>query len=1391
MLVHTGARARRRPIAAVSVTALVALALVAAPSTASADEVAPDPSTQAPAALEDSGLHELPTTQAPADAAPDHVLVRFVDGVATRERGSALAAAGVAGQDRVGATGFVEVATDGKVPADVVADLADDDRIADVQLDHVRTASAWTDDPLLDYTWPYLDTVRLPHAWDVAQGTGAVIAVLDTGVAATHEDLVGRVLPGRDFVNGDTDASDDHGHGTMVAGVAAAHGNNGIGIVGAAWDARVLPVKVLGSAGTGSDSAVASGVTWAADQGADVINLSLAGPDPSPVLLAALQYAVAHGSVVVVAAGNAGTEAAQYPAAYAAQVPGVLTVTATDDQGALADLSSWGDATSVAAPGIEVVGPWYQGGYAYGSGTSLAAPLVSGVAAMLAAQNPGWSPAQVGERVQATGRDAGPRGVDPFYGRGVLDAGAALGTRPGIPFDRAVGDDAANDDVPADARPIGLGTAEGTIGAEGDVDWYRFEPGAAAVYQVTVGSVRAGLVVEVRDDSGRLLGAGRPLAAGTTTETHVLFAGAGPFVLGVRAADGSASSAVYDVEVVRAADPAPADTVRFGDRVLLSPDQAFGTPNEVQLRDVTDDGVADLVMTTGEFRAVPGGSTITTALGLAVGREDGRFERLTKLTVYPWFGGSGLTVTDLDADGVTDVVLATDGGLWRITAVGGVLVSHGLLGPAVAYGDVAPSDVDADGDLDLVAAQGDSVQVLRNDGASALVATALPLAAPGSVASVDVDRDGRLDVLTSGGRWFAQQPDGSFVAGAVLDPLADTGRFVVGDTDGDGGADVVAVSASEPTTVLVARADVTSGFVEPIAVAATGGWPVALDDITGDARPDLVTGTRDWAVAVQAPDGTFGGAQTIADTNPADTRWGALPRDADADGDTDLLTLTGGGVAYAPQIPAQDPPGPAVWVWGVTPARHGTGVGVRPTVTVTLARTLAAGAVTGSTVRLRDGLSGVSVPAVRAYDAASGVLSLTPSQDLVPGRHYELLLSGLVDSDGQAQGESFRSWFTVGASGERFSPVEPVRVLDTRSGVGAVGPVAPWEPIDLQLAGVAVPKGATAVVLNVTAVAPTAAGNVRVFPTPASGDGVPLVSNLNVVAGVNQPNLVTVKLGAGSVRLVTDGMSAHLLADLAGYYTQGGATGFVPVSPVRLMDTRNGTGVEQRRVGVGRWVDLRVTGPVPADASAVVLNVTAVRPTGSTNVRVYPAPAPGESQSPPTVSNLNVVAGRDQPNLVTVAIGDGGRVRFYTQTAELDLVADLAGYYSPTGAYGFVALEPTRIADTRDGTGLLSGPLGVGATANLSVTGVAGVPADAAAVVLNVTAVAPQAMTNVRVFPTDPAGIVPHVSNLNVVAGRTEANLVIVRVGDSGRVSFYTQTAALHAVVDVAGYFAP
>jgi hypothetical protein len=228
-------------------------------------------------------------------------------------------------------------------------------------------------------------------------------------------------------------------------------------------------------------------------------------------------------------------------------------------------------------------------------------------------------------------------------------------------------------------------------------------------------------------------------------------------------------------------------------------------------------------------------------------------------------------------------------------------------------------------------------------------------------------------------------------------------------------------------------------------------------------------------------------------------------------------------------------------------------------------------------------------------------------------------------------------------------------------------------------------------------------------------------------------------------------------------------------------------------------IDLQVTGSlptsdgdtitVPADATAVVLNVTATGATANTDVRVYPTPADAASP-PPLVSNLNLRAGETTPNLVTVAVGTGGKVRLANAAGQVNLLADLAGYYSASSAGRYVPVVPQRFLDTRSGTGSAGTPVRAGQWADLKVAGTRGVPAGALAAVLNVTATSVTGGTDVRAYPkpaTD--GAPPTVSNLNLTKGATRANLAIVKPGVDGRVRIRNEGGALHLIGDLAGYF--
>ena len=412
------------------------------------------------------------------------------------------------------------------------------------------------------------------------------------------------------------------------------------------------------------------------------------------------------------------------------------------------------------------------------------------------------------------------------------------------------------------------------------------------------------------------------------------------------------------------------------------------------------------------------------------------------------------------------------------------------------------------------------------------------------------------------------------------------------------------------------------------------------------------------------------------------------------------------------------------------------------------------------------------------------------------------LMSPYLDS-GEAYGDpgpiamgllSDMGYAVPSISGSRYTPVAPVRLLDTRSGLGArAGAVGAAEHVDLHVAGASVPREATAVVLNVTAVRPSAATDVRVYPTPVTSIPVPQVSNLNLPRGATRANLVTVPIGnGGRVRLRNSAGAVSLLADLAGWYTPAGAAAFTPVDPVRLLDTRAALGVPSRAPVPARGaVDLRVTGTagVPGTPPAVALTVTAVGATEPTDVRVYPGG--GDAAVVPSVSSLNTGPGVAVPNLVIAKVGPAGTVRLRNAAGAVHLLADLAGYYDRDGAL-FRAVTPSRVLDTRTGVGTPPGTparLGPAQTTTLTVGGGGSVPRRSTAVVLNVTGVAASATTDVRVWPAT-VPTTPVVSNLNLSPGLTAADLVVVKTG-TGSIRLRNAAGSVALVADAAGWFGP
>ncbi len=238
-------------------------------------------------------------------------------------------------------------------------------------------APAAPNDPLWATSWS-LAKVNAPAAWKLTSGTSeTIVAVLDTGVDLSHPDLAGAFVPGYDFVNGDDDPTDDHGHGTMVAGVIAARSNNRIGGAGACSRCSVMPVKVIAGNGSGDAADVAAGISWAAEHGARVINLSFVLSGHDEAVAQAIASARDRGAIVVAAAGNAGSSDMTFPAG----LPGVVGVTGTDDSDARYGWASYGSWVRLAAPGCsQSTAP--AGGYGDFCGTSSSAAFVSGLAGL-------------------------------------------------------------------------------------------------------------------------------------------------------------------------------------------------------------------------------------------------------------------------------------------------------------------------------------------------------------------------------------------------------------------------------------------------------------------------------------------------------------------------------------------------------------------------------------------------------------------------------------------------------------------------------------------------------------------------------------------------------------------------------------------------------------------------------------------------------------------------------------------------------------------------------------------------------------------------------------------------------------------------------------------------
>lgn len=287
------------------------------------------------------------------------------------------------------------------------------------EVDGVLAMQQTPADPYYGNEW-HMTKVQAPAAWDSATGSGITIAVLDGGVHSAHPDLAANIVPGWNFFDNNNNTADVNGHGTKVAGVAAGIGNNAIGVAGAAWNAKIMPMRISDAAGSITYySVVANSLIWAADRGARVANISYVVSHVATVQSAA-QYMRNKGGVVVTSGGNTGTLHA------AAETATMIVVAATDAADQRASWSTYGPYIDLSAPGVGIWTTTAGGGYGAVSGTSFSSPLTAGVVALMLSANPALQPSQVDAILTSTADDLGTPGRDDYFGAGRLNAARAV-----------------------------------------------------------------------------------------------------------------------------------------------------------------------------------------------------------------------------------------------------------------------------------------------------------------------------------------------------------------------------------------------------------------------------------------------------------------------------------------------------------------------------------------------------------------------------------------------------------------------------------------------------------------------------------------------------------------------------------------------------------------------------------------------------------------------------------------------------------------------------------------------------------------------------------------------------------------------------------------------------
>lgn len=358
-------------------------------------------------------------------ASPERILIKFKDGIAVERKNKVMSDYGFKEKSDLKQIGVKMMTLPlGHNPQLIVESLIKNeaDAIEFAEPDYIVEPSLLPNDPWFANWQKDKQQMNAPGAWDKTSGLPEIIlAVADTGVNCSHEDLAGKCVEGWNFYQNNSDTADVHGHGTAVAGVAAAVGNNSLGVAGMTWQTKIMPLRVSAASGTATYSAIASAIIYAADHGAKVVNNSYQTGGSSTVQRAA-RYLEGKGGLLVVSEGNYGSDTGY------ANDPNIISVSAVDSYDVRYSWSSFGRDVDIAAPGCTGATTLMNGGYGSFCGTSNAAPEIAGVLMLIWSANMSLAPNEVRDILFRSAYDLGTGGWDQYYGWGRVNAGAAIDT---------------------------------------------------------------------------------------------------------------------------------------------------------------------------------------------------------------------------------------------------------------------------------------------------------------------------------------------------------------------------------------------------------------------------------------------------------------------------------------------------------------------------------------------------------------------------------------------------------------------------------------------------------------------------------------------------------------------------------------------------------------------------------------------------------------------------------------------------------------------------------------------------------------------------------------------------------------------------------------------------